>query len=268
MKKNFYLLVIATTFSMNISSLAWAENKETDKKNTNNTPTKMSSGKDYDVILDVPNLSVEEIKLDVQNLKAHLSLDARVANLVQLTAGADVAIDKVALTIKGVKAQAHLRVSLDNVAKIVNKTLDTLDKHPEILESLGRTVENVGNAAGKTLDNLSQPGGVLDKTLDNVTRPGGLLTQTVNTLGQTLQRTVDVTGNIVENTLDKTGKVLNSKSLGSILDLPVIQETKNSANQIVRKVRDKTSGSLIEYTLDSAGKIINSQVISDNQQRR
>ncbi|HEY0408054.1 MAG TPA: hypothetical protein VGC89_20120, partial [Pyrinomonadaceae bacterium] len=56
---------------------------------------------DPDVLLDVPNLSVDEITLDVENLRAHVALDARLANLLQLTAGADVGIDKVKLTIKG-----------------------------------------------------------------------------------------------------------------------------------------------------------------------
>ncbi len=37
-----------------------------------------------DVLLDVPNLSVEEINLKVENLRAHISLDARLANLLQL----------------------------------------------------------------------------------------------------------------------------------------------------------------------------------------
>ncbi|HKO62978.1 MAG TPA: hypothetical protein VJV03_17595, partial [Pyrinomonadaceae bacterium] len=40
---------------------------------------------DPDVLLDVPNLSVDEITLDVENLKAKVSLDARLANLLALT---------------------------------------------------------------------------------------------------------------------------------------------------------------------------------------
>jgi hypothetical protein len=40
-----------------------------------------------DVFLDVPNLSVNQIYLAVDNLEAHVSLNAKVANLVQLTAG-------------------------------------------------------------------------------------------------------------------------------------------------------------------------------------
>jgi hypothetical protein len=82
----------------------------------------------------------------------------------------------------------------------------------------------------------------------------------VNTLGQTVQRTVDPTGNIVEHTLDTTGKVLDDKTVGSLLDLPVINQTTNTAGQAVRQVRD-TTGAVIEYTLDTP-KIINSRVVS------
>ncbi|HEX6159967.1 MAG TPA: hypothetical protein VF111_07360, partial [Thermoanaerobaculia bacterium] len=39
-------------------------------------------GEEPDVVLDIPNVSVESILLDVRDLKAHVSLDARVGNLV------------------------------------------------------------------------------------------------------------------------------------------------------------------------------------------
>jgi hypothetical protein len=54
-----------------------------------------------DVWLNVPNLSVDEISLVVENLKAHVSISANVANLVSLSAGVDVSIDTVNLTILG-----------------------------------------------------------------------------------------------------------------------------------------------------------------------
>jgi hypothetical protein len=91
---------------------------------------------DPDVLLDVPNLSVDEITLDVENLRAKVSLDARLANLLSLSAGADVGIDKVKLTIKGVKAEVLLKVRLDNVAAIIDRTLTTIDRNPQILERL------------------------------------------------------------------------------------------------------------------------------------
>jgi hypothetical protein len=54
-----------------------------------------------DVWLNVPDLSVDEISIVVEDLQAHVSLSAGVANLVSLNAGVDVSIDKVNLTITG-----------------------------------------------------------------------------------------------------------------------------------------------------------------------
>jgi hypothetical protein len=41
----------------------------------------MQSGDQPDVLLDIPDLSVQSITLDVENLQAHIALDARLANL-------------------------------------------------------------------------------------------------------------------------------------------------------------------------------------------
>lgn len=207
---------------------------------------------DPDVLLDVPNLSVDEITLEVENLRARVSLDARLANLLQLTAGADAGIDKVKLTIKGVKAEVLLKVRLDNVANIIDRTLTTIDRNPQILERLLTSVDNTVNTVGGTLNTALQPGGVLS--------------QTVNTLGQTVQRTLDTTGNIVEKTLDTTGKVVNEKTVGSVLNtaatgLRVVGETTNNAGQTVRRLQD-SSGAVIEVVLDTAGKIVSSKIVS------
>lgn len=214
-------------------------------------PTDPVNGTDKpDVLLDIPNLSVDEITVEVDKLYANLSLDARVANLVQLKAGVDVSIDKVKIGIKGVQATALLIVRLENVRAIIEKTLETLDKNPQIIDKLLTTVDST---VSKTLNTV---GNVANTAL----QPGGLLSQTVNTLGQTVQRTLDVTGNIVERTLDTTGKVLNTSTVGKILDLPLISQTRNSAGQLVKRVRD-TSGSIIEVIVDNAGKIVSSRVV-------
>ncbi len=223
---------------------------------------------DPDVYLEVPNLRVDEILLEVDNLEVHLALDARVANLVSLKAGVDASIGNVKLEIRGVEAEAYLTVRLDNVAKILDRTLTTIDNNPEMIERLLTTVDNTVNTVGGVANTALQPGGVVSqtvgtvgRTLDNVTAPGGLLTTTVNTLGQTVQRTLDTTGNIVEKTLDTTGKVVGEKNVGRLLDLQVLKETTNAAGQTVKQVRD-TSGAVLEYTLDRAGKIVSSRVVS------
>ncbi|WP_242571270.1 hypothetical protein [Streptomyces sp. NP-1717] len=105
-----------------------------------------------DVYLDVPVLNIEEIQLDVQDLRAHVSLQAEVLDLLKLNVGADVTLGSVDLDIKGVEAQAQLKVRLHNVATIVNRVLTTIDRNPEILEhlsrGLGEAAEEIGTGAG------------------------------------------------------------------------------------------------------------------------
>jgi hypothetical protein len=223
--------------------------------------------REYDVIVDVPNLCVERIRLRVQNLDARLALNASVANLVQVRAGADVHIGEVDLGINGVRAQALLLVDLDNIVYVVDRALTFIDDNPEILSQLVGTVGNTLGTVGGVANQALRPGGVVDQTvgtvgqtLNNVTAPGGVLSQTVNTLGQTVQRTVDATGNIVEQTLDTTGRVVGSRSVGRLLDLQVLRESTNAAGQTVRQVRDQ-GGAVIEYVLDGSGRVVRSRVV-------
>ena len=99
-----------------------------------------------DVILEIPELSVDSIGLTVADVKAHVALDANAMNLMQLTAGVDVGIKKVQLGIVGVMAEAYLYVDLDNVAKIVNRVVQTLDRNPQILIQVLKTVDTGVNA--------------------------------------------------------------------------------------------------------------------------
>jgi hypothetical protein len=99
-----------------------------------------------DVILEIPELSVDSIGLTVSDVKAHVALDANAMNLVQLTAGVDVGIKKVQLGIVGVLAEVYLYVDLDNVAKIVNRVVQTLDRNPQILIQVLKTVDTGVNA--------------------------------------------------------------------------------------------------------------------------
>ncbi len=121
-----------------------------------------------DVLLDVPNLKVEEITVEVENLQARLNLEARLANLLHLNAGVDASIDNVKITIKGVEAQVLLKVRLDNVRQIIDRTLTTIDRNPEILERLLTTVDNTVDTVGGVANTTLQPGGVVDNTVGTV----------------------------------------------------------------------------------------------------
>jgi hypothetical protein len=116
-----------------------------------------------DVLLDVPNLKVDEIHLEVDNLQARVSLLARVLNLLTLQVGADVSLGKVVLDIKGVEAQAVLKVRLDNVAAIIDRVMTTIDNNPQILDdltrSLGQTLDELGQGSGEALQEVGAGAG-------------------------------------------------------------------------------------------------------------
>ncbi len=100
-----------------------------------------------DVILEIPNLSVDSIGLTVSDLRARVALDANAVNLVQLTAGVDVSIKQVQLGISGVFAEAYLYVDLDNVARIVDRVVLTLDRNSRILTQTLAAVDTTVKAA-------------------------------------------------------------------------------------------------------------------------
>lgn len=200
-----------------------------------------------DVVLEVPRLWVDSLGLEVDSLTARLSLDANVINLVSVTAGVDLAIDSVYVSLEGVSAEAYLYVDLDNVARLVDRAIATLEENPEIVTTLLSSVDTL----------VSGVGGVAARAVG----PGGVLSSTVDQLGRTVEQTVTATGDILERTLGATGQVLSERTLGNLADLPVLSETTNAAGQVVRRVRD-TAGRVLEYVTDAAGNVVRTRVIS------
>lgn len=117
-------------------------------------------GTEPDVLLHVPTLKVDEISVEVDELEARVALHAEVANLVKLDVGADVEIGRVKIEIKGVEAAALLKVRLEEVYKILERTLTTIDNNPQLLESLlkpvGEAVGQVGKGVGEAVPELGR----------------------------------------------------------------------------------------------------------------
>jgi hypothetical protein len=177
-----------------------------------------SGGTQPDVLLDIPNLSVESITLEVDNLQAHIALDARLANLLKLTAGADASIDKVKLDIKGVQATATLVVRLENVRAIIERTLQTLDNNPQLVTQLLSTVDNTVNTVGGVANNtVGTVGGIASSALRtgqvlDLARSGlTAVSQTVNSSGQTVRRVRDSAGQLLEVVTDTAGRIVSSR---------------------------------------------------------
>ncbi len=217
-------LAIATA-ALCVPSLAAAQDRDRSRQTAQRSPTveylsQTPAGEQPDVLLDIPNLSVEELTLEVDNVEARLSLNARVANLVQLNAGADVSIGNVKLTIKGVQAQAALVVRLDNVRAIVERTLTTIENNPEIIETLGNTLNNTVDTAGgvvnntvNTVGNLTQ--GLLreGRVLDLARSGLQVVNETVNSAGNTVRRLRGSDGALYEVVTDSANKILSSRAL-------------------------------------------------------
>jgi hypothetical protein len=135
-----------------------------------------AQGDEPDVVLEVPQLRVEEISLEVEDLEARVALDANVLELLRLHVGVDARLGKVGLTIKGVEAQVLLRARLDNVARIIDRVLTTIDENPQIVERLveqaGMLAEDAGHSVATVAEGLAgKPGAQPPRRRTTATAP-------------------------------------------------------------------------------------------------
>jgi hypothetical protein len=158
-----------------------------------------------DVLLDVPVLKVDEIELEVENLRAHVSLQSEVLDLLKLNVGADVLLGSVHLDIKGVEAQALLKVRLDHVAQIIERVLTTIDQNPQILEHVtrgaGAALEDVGGGARQAVGEVGRGAG---SAVEDV---GGGARQAVGEVGRGAGSAVEDVGSGAQEAVGETGEV-------------------------------------------------------------
>src|ERR671912_879565 len=148
-------------------------------------------GQEPDVLLDVSELEVDRITLEVERLRAHVSILAELANLLSLSVGVDARLEGVKLEIEGVEAKVLLKVRLKHVRAILEKALDTIAEHPEILRILARSLsrlvrESLGEAQTTLADILE--GLEVGDTVDEALR--GRLEEVRGTLEEILDRPV------------------------------------------------------------------------------
>jgi hypothetical protein len=72
---------------------------------------------------------------------------AEAGHFVQISAGAGVRLGKVELEIQGVETQALLEARLENVTKIFERVVTSLERNPELLKSVGDALGDVGGGA-------------------------------------------------------------------------------------------------------------------------
>jgi hypothetical protein len=160
-----------------------------------------------DVFLDAPVVKVDEIKFEMDDLRVHLAVLAEAGHFVQLHAGAAARLGKVELDIQKVETQALLEARLDNVTKILGRVLTTLDRNPELLESVGKALGDVGGGArdllGDTGELVKSAGKGAESALQDVGQGAG---KGVAGIGQGAEQGVEGLGQGAEQGVEGLGQ--------------------------------------------------------------
>src|ERR687896_1523438 len=149
-----------------------------------------------DVVLDVPELEVDRITLEVRDLRAHVSILAELANLVNISVGVDARLDEVKLEIEGVEAEVHLVARLHNVRAILVKALETIGEHPEILRILARSISRL------VRESLEETLGTLGSALEGL--------QVGDTVDEALLGTLGEVRSALEDVLERSDRAVGA----------------------------------------------------------
>jgi hypothetical protein len=169
-----------------------------------------------DVLVDVPVVKLDKIDIEVDDLDARVAVLARVRKLLNLSVGAHAGLGEVELKIEGVEAQALLKARLDNVSKILERVLLSLDRNPELLEGVGHAVEELGGGTGHLLDEsgdaIEDVGEGAEKTLPEVGEGAG---EALGDVGEGANRGLSGVGKGAKQALPEVGKG-TSRALGGV----------------------------------------------------
>ena len=195
---------------------------------------------DSDLVLDVPVLNVDELDLEVEDLRAHVSLRVELADLVKVNVGVDAYLAKVKLEIKGVEAQVSLRVKLERVLNTLERALASIDRNPQIL---GGTARNQDRAV---------EGGSRAASDEEV---------------RTTRRTADEPGGVTDSAPDESDSVVGEETARGLAELQIEEEYVDDRGRIVRRGRDEF-GNVVEEVLDDKGDVLNPSAPEEEEDRR
>lgn len=205
-------------------------------------------GVDPDVVLDVPVLNIDELDLEVEDLRAHVSLRAELADLVKINVGIDVYLDKVKLGIKGVEAQALLKIRLESVLKTLDRALDAVDRNPQILGEYARSTDqsarDTNQAARDAGQGARQPARLVEAA------PGRIDAVTEGDGGR-----LGASGDVTDTVFRESNGVEGEEAKSNLADLQIEEEYVDERGRIVGRARDE-SGNVVEEVLDEEGGVL------------
>ncbi|OTB20107.1 hypothetical protein K445DRAFT_342988, partial [Daldinia sp. EC12] len=196
-----------------------------------------------DVLLRVPELHVGRIELDVDNLNAEINLAAQVANLVELNAGIQVGVTKVNITIADVNANLDLVIRLGNLADIVNRTLESLNLNPLLI--------NVLNEATDLVDVVI---GAVDGLLGSIVNGDSKINFLIDNLGNIVQEVEGTAGKLLSTIVGNYEQNMTYTGAQEILDGGLIQKT----------YKYDPLSALVNIVFNAAGQVVQAVVVKGN----
>ncbi|KAI4868806.1 hypothetical protein F4820DRAFT_88796 [Hypoxylon rubiginosum] len=193
-----------------------------------------------DVHLNVPELHVGRIELDVNNLNAEINLAAQVANLVELNAGIQVGITKVNITIADVDAQLELIIRLGNLVDIVNRTLESLNLNPLLINILNEATDLVNTVVG-----------AVDGLLGSIVNGDSTINFLIDNLGNIVQDVTGAAGSVLSTIVGNFEQNMTFTGAQEILDGGLIQKTYSYA----------PLNALVNIVFNSVGQVVQAVVV-------
>ena len=245
------LLVLAALVAAQSSSGTSAATASSSSPPTSSdTPTRTATGSNSgtlptstsppDVRLRIPELHVGKIELDVDNLRADLNLNAEIANLVTLNVGVQVGVQKVNITIADVDAQVALDIRLGNLAKMVNRTLASLNLNPLLINLL----QEVGDVVDSVV-------GAVDGLLGSIIRGDLKLNFLIDNLGNIVQEVVQAGEDVVSTIVGNFDKNMTYTGISKDLGNGLTQKT----------YRYDALGSLVNIIFNTLGQVVQAVVV-------
>ncbi|KAI8962781.1 hypothetical protein F5Y11DRAFT_177323 [Daldinia sp. FL1419] len=196
-----------------------------------------------DVLLKVPELHVGRIELDVDNLNAEINLAAQVANLVEINAGIQVGVKKVNITIADVDANLDLIIRLGNLADIVNRTLESLNLNPLLINVLNEATDLVNVVIGE-----------VDGLLGSIVNGDSKINFIIDNLGNIVQEVEGTAGKLLSSIVGNFEQNMTYTGAQEILDGGLIQKT----------YKYDPLSALVNIIFNAAGQVVQAVVVKGN----
>ena len=211
-------------------------------------------------LLDVPVLNIDEIDLEVEDLRAHISLRAELASFVKINVGVDLYLDKVKLDIKGLEAQALLKINLDKALGTLDRALESINMNPQILNEV---VQDVNPAAGGADGDASQS----TRESDGIEQAGGgAHDQSLGQGDRTEDRVVQGSGGATEPAPNEPEETVDKEATSTLDGLQIEEEYVDERGRIVGRAWDG-SGNMVEGVLDDEGNVADPSVSEEKGDR-